>query len=42
MTSLVILCFQGPNKPAEVVTIPIGSTNIFAEMKEKNGNMLGM
>ncbi|KAL9963798.1 hypothetical protein ACROYT_G027341 [Oculina patagonica] len=32
----------GPNKPGEIVTIPIGSTNIFANMKEKNKNMLGV
>lgn len=33
--------FQGPNRPAEIVTIPIGSTNIFAVMNDKNKNMLG-
>jgi len=33
--------FQGPNKPGEIVTIPIGSTNIYAAMREKSKNMLG-
>lgn len=32
----------GPNNPDEIVTIPIGSTNIYAAMKEENKNMLGV
>lgn len=32
----------GPNKPDEIITIPAGSTNVFAKVKENTGNMLGV
>jgi len=32
----------GPNQPDEIVTIPIGSTNVFAKMKANTRNMLGV
>lgn len=34
-------CFQGPNKPGEIITIPAGSTNVFAKVKGNTENMLG-
>lgn len=34
-------CFQGPNKPGEIISIPAGSTNVFAKVKGNTENMLG-
>lgn len=32
----------GPNKPGEIITIPAGSTNVFAKVKGSTKNMLGV
>lgn len=32
----------GPNDPDKIVTVPIGSTNVFAQMRRNTKNMLGV